>query len=66
MLWANVSHINVLQLLAVEIEPHRRKFSMISELMTNGNILDYICFNKANRLRLVRPSVVNALLGWNC
>ena len=61
----NVSHINILQLLAVEIEPHRRKFSMISELMTNGTILDYIRVNKANRIRLVGPSVVDASLGWN-
>jgi hypothetical protein len=62
VLWMNISHPNILQLLAVEIKPHRHKFSMISEMMTNGNIVEYIRVNKANRLRLVRPSVVNAPL----
>jgi hypothetical protein len=59
----NISHPNILQLLAVDIEPDVVKFSMISEMMTNGNILDYIRGNETNRLRLVRHPVVNAPLG---
>ena len=50
----NISHPNILKLMAVEIKPETGKFSMISEMMTNGNILSYIHFKKANRLRLVR------------
>ena len=55
-LWMNISHPNVLQLIAVEIEikPHIGNFSMISEMMTNGNIIKYLRVNKADRLRLVR------------
>ena len=49
----NLSHPNTLQLLAVEIKPKIHKFSMISKMMTNGNILDYINAKKANRLHLV-------------
>lgn len=62
MLWINASHPNILRLIAVEIEPDAGKFSMISEMMTNGNILNYINVKKANRLRLVRPFVVNVIL----
>jgi hypothetical protein len=50
----NARHPNVLELLAVNIDPQRRELSMISELMENGNIMDYIRENKANRIRLVR------------
>lgn len=49
----NISHDNVLQLLAVKVEPDTSKFSMISEMMTNGNIVNYIRYKKANRLCLV-------------
>jgi len=56
----NVSHPNILQLIAVRIKPGTCGFSMISEFMTNGNILNYIRTKEANRLRLVRPLVVNA------
>ena len=61
VLWMNVSHPNILRLIAVEIKPHTGNFSMISEMMTNGNILNYVRVKKANRLRLVRPFVVNTL-----
>ena len=49
----NISHPNILKLIAVKIKPETGKFSMISEMMTNGSILQYIGNNKANRLRLV-------------
>lgn len=48
-----MSHRNVLRLLAVEIKPEAGEFSMISEMMMNGNIMNYIRTKKANRLRLV-------------
>ena len=49
----NASHPNILRLVAVKIKPSARKFSMISELMANGNVLGYIKDKKANRIRLV-------------
>ena len=53
---------NVLSLIAVGIKPDTGEFSMISgsEMMTNGNIRDYISENRANRVRLVQPSVVDS------
>ena len=56
----NASHPNILRLVAVEIKPGARKFSLISEFMANGNVLDYIKDKKANRIRLVRPFVIGA------
>ena len=61
----NLSHPNVLQLIAVEIKSETGNLSMISEMMTNGNILDCNNFKKANRVRLVRSLVVNVSLGRN-
>jgi hypothetical protein len=57
----NTSHPNILPLIAVKIKPNSGKFSMISEMMTNGNILNYINDKRANRIRLVRPLVVDTL-----
>lgn len=51
-----VSHQNLLQLIAVDIDPSSGQYSMISE-MKKGNIKDYISENSANRLRLVRESL---------
>ena len=56
-----MSHPNVHQLIAVKIKPEAGKFSMISEMMTNGNILNYINKNKADRIDLVRTSAIAAL-----
>ena len=49
----NTSHPNILPLIAVKIKPDSGKFSMISEMMTNGDILKYINDKRANRIRLV-------------
>ena len=49
-----VSHPNLLQLIAVDIDPLTGQCSMVSEMMKNGNIKDYISENEANRLQLVR------------
>ena len=63
VLWMYTSHPNILRLLAVEVKPQAHKFSMVSELMTNGNITNYIRVNKANRLRLVRPMALTTERG---
>ena len=54
VLWMHTSHPNVLELIAVNINPQTGALSMISELMDNGNIMDYIRLKEANRIRLVR------------
>ena len=54
VIWMNTSHPNVLELLAVNVDPKSGALSMVSELMENGNIMDYIRVNEANRIRLVR------------
>ena len=56
VLWMHISHPNVLELLAVDIDSETGALSMISELMENGNIMHYIRTNEANRIRLVRCS----------
>ena len=49
----HISHPNVLELIAVNIDPQSGALSMISEFMKNGNIMDYIRVNEANRIHLV-------------
>jgi len=53
ILWKSVSYLNILDLIAVEIDNYTGKCSMISELMTNGNVVSFIRTNAVNRLRLV-------------
>ena len=53
VLWMHTSHPNVLELIAVNIDPLTGTFSMIAEFMTNGNIVEYIRVHEANRIRLV-------------
>ena len=50
----NVSHPHLLQLIAVDINHLTGQCSMISDMMENGNIGEYIRKNSANRHRLVR------------
>jgi hypothetical protein len=50
----HTSHLNVLELIAVNVDHQNGTFSLISEFMVNGNIVDYIRTTKANRIRLVR------------
>lgn len=58
-----MEHPNIHKLTAVKIKPETGKFSMISEMMTNGNIFSYVNKKKANRIILVRAPVIVAL--WN-
>jgi len=53
VLWMHISHPNVLELIGVDIDPQNGTFSLISELMVNGNIMDYIRVAKTNRVRLL-------------
>lgn len=53
-LWMNMSHPNILKLIAVDINPHTMRLSMISEMMANGHIMNYIKKNRANRLNLLK------------
>jgi len=50
----NAFHPNVLELLAINIDPQSGALSTVSEFMENGNIVDYIRVNEANRIQLVR------------
>ena len=61
MIWMNTSHPNILPLIAVEIKLNTSEFSMISEMMTNGDIRNYIRKNRTNKARLVRPSVIDSI-----
>ena len=57
IIWMRASHPNVLRLIAVDIDPLTGQCSMISEMMMNGNIKDYISKDTANRLQLVQEPV---------
>jgi len=59
VLWMHTSHPNVLELIAVNIDPQTGALSMISELMDNGNIMDYIRVKEVNRISLVRDSCLH-------
>jgi len=54
VLWMHASHTNLLELIAINIDPQTGALSMISEMMDNGSIMNYIRVKEANRLRLVR------------
>lgn len=53
IIWMNVSHPNLLRLISVDINPRTGQCSMVSEMMANGNIKEYIRKNSANRYRLL-------------
>ena len=52
-MWKNLSHPNVLNLIGVLDTLEDGKFSVVSEWMTNGNILEYVGDNAGNHLKLV-------------
>ncbi|KAF9781221.1 kinase-like domain-containing protein [Thelephora terrestris] len=53
IMWMNFSHPNILQLIGVDIDSQTGQCSMISEMMSNGNIREYIRQNSANRHHLL-------------
>jgi serine/threonine-protein kinase TNNI3K len=54
VLWSTLSHPNVLAPAGVQGDMGKGQFSVVSEWMTHGNIMEYINNNHANRLELVR------------
>ena len=52
-MWKNLSHPNVLSLIGVPDTLENGVFSMTSEWMVNGNIIDYVRNNAGNHLKLV-------------
>ena len=51
-MWKNLSHPNVLTLIAVSETLEEGRFSMVSEWMGNGNIVKYVRNNASNHLQL--------------
>ena len=52
-MWKNLSHPNILNLIGVPDTLEDGKFSMVSEWMINGNIMEYVRSSAGNHLRLV-------------
>jgi len=52
-MWKNLSHPNILHLIGVPDTLEDGKFSMVSEWMANGNIMEYVRGNSGNHLKLV-------------
>ena len=52
-MWRNLSHSNILDLIGVPDTLEDGSFSMVSEWMANGNIMEYVCSNDGNHFQLV-------------
>ena len=52
-MWKNLFHPNVLSLIGVPDTLEEGRFSMVSEWLPNGNIVEYVRKNAGNHLRLV-------------
>ena len=52
-MWKNLSHPNVIGLIGVPDTLGDGRFSMVSEWMANGNIMEYVRDNASNHLKLV-------------
>ena len=52
-MWKNLSHPNILNLIGVPDTLEDGRFSMISEWMTNGSIVEYVRSKAGNHLKLV-------------
>jgi len=53
VMWKNLSHPNVLNLIGVPDTLEDGRFSMVSIWMANGNIMEYVRDNAGNHLKLV-------------
>ena len=51
--WKNLSHPNILNLIGVPDTLEEGRFSMVSEWMAGGNIVEYVRNNAGNHLQLV-------------
>lgn len=52
-IWKNLSHPNILSLIGVPDTLEDGRFSMVSEWMANGNIVEYVRSNAGNHIKLV-------------
>ena len=59
-LWNALSHPNVLKFVGVQGDMDKGQFTIVSEWMAHGNIMEYISKNQVNRLELVRDITVPA------
>ena len=57
-MWKNLSHPNILNLIGVPDTLEDGRFSMVSEWMTNGNIMEYVRSNAGNHLKLVGQNLI--------
>ena len=58
----NLSHPNILDLIGVPDTLEDGKFSMVSEWMANGNIMEYVRSNAGNHLKLVCRNHIRSCL----
>ena len=57
--WKHLSHSNISSLLGVSMSADLRSFFILSEWMTNGNVMQYARSSpEANRLRMVNPLAI--------
>ena len=54
MIWSKLSHPNILRFLGVGGDTREGRYSMVSELMSRGNLFRYVKQSSVNRLELVR------------
>jgi len=52
-LWSMLSHPNVMEFVGVQENTEQRQFVIVSEWMEQGNIMEFVENNSANRLALV-------------
>ncbi|KAF9781372.1 kinase-like domain-containing protein [Thelephora terrestris] len=57
VMWKNLSHPNVLTLIGVPVTLEEGRFSVASEWMVNGNIMDYVSAHAGNHLKLLADAV---------
>ncbi|KAF9648265.1 kinase-like protein [Thelephora ganbajun] len=56
-MWKNLFHPNVLNLIGVPDTLEDGRFSMVSEWMANGNIMEYVRSNASNHLKLLADAI---------
>jgi len=58
--WKHLTHPNILPLLGVSVSADPRCFFILTDWMSNGNVVEYTrSYPEANRLRLVNSLIVS-------